>query len=111
GLARQPKEVRAWMLKAEAHRRLGRYDEALADVQRARALSAPETWNEAELGKIDLARGRVADARGHFLLSLRLAPTNVETLQLLEQTQAQLGDSAGAAETRSRLATLSGSTP
>ena len=110
-LRREPKQVRAWMLEAEAHRRLGRYDEAEVDVARARALQSPETWNEAERGKIDLARGRVADARAHFVLSLRLAPTDVETLGLLEQAQIRLGDSAGAADTRSRLATLSRSTP
>ena len=110
-LERKPKLTRAWMLKAEAHRRLGRYDEAESDVKRARALGAPEPWKEAELGRIDLSRGHAADARDHFQLSLRLEPTNVETLRLLEESQRELGDSAGVADTRARLTTLSGTKP
>ena len=50
-------------------------------------------------------------ARGHFQLSLRIEPTNVATLRLLEQSQEELGDSAGVTDTRSRLITLSGTTP
>ena len=110
-LERKPKLTRAWMLKAEAHRRLGRYDEAQSDVAHARAMDAPEPWKEAELGRIDLSRGHAAGARDHFQLSLRLEPTNVETLRLLEESQRELGDSAGVADTRARLTTLSGTKP
>jgi hypothetical protein len=110
-LARQPDQARAWMLKAEAHRKLGRYDEARADAERVKAMGGQENWKEADLGKTDLAQGRAAAARDHFLLSLRLEPTNLETLGLLERAQVEIGDSAGARETRARLATLSGSTP
>jgi tetratricopeptide (TPR) repeat protein len=110
-IERQPKLARAWMLEAEAHRRLGRYDDARHDVEQARALDAPEAWKEAKLGEIDLSQGRAAGARDHFQLSLRLEPTNLETLRLLEQSQRALGDSAGVADTRSRLTTLSGTTP
>jgi tetratricopeptide (TPR) repeat protein len=109
--ALQPNLLRAWMIKAEAHRRLGSYDAARDDAARARALGAPEPWKEADLGKTDLAQGRTGDARAHFLQSLRLEPTNVETLELLEKTQLKLGDATGAAATRSRLATLAGSAP
>jgi predicted Zn-dependent protease len=99
------------MLKAEALRHLGRYDEARAGAEHARSIGAPEPWKEAELGKTDLAQGKAAAARDHLVLALRLEPTNVGTLHLLEQAEVALGDSAGAADTRARLATLSGSTP
>jgi tetratricopeptide (TPR) repeat protein len=110
-LAIQPNMVRAKMLEARAYALLGRYDDARRITLLARQGGAQEAWKESELGSIDFAQGRVADARKHFEQSLKISPTDLEILGLLARTQTELGDSSGAQATRARIATLSRTAP
>ncbi|QIX62387.1 tetratricopeptide repeat protein [Hymenobacter sp. BT18] len=76
GLAADPVHVDCLGLRARCLARLGRRDEAAADLDEALRQSPSDAGTHADLGWVALERGRAKEASGHFQEALRLTPTS-----------------------------------
>ncbi|MCC3158150.1 tetratricopeptide repeat protein [Hymenobacter sp. 15J16-1T3B] len=75
GLAADPTHVDCLGLRARCLSRLGRRDEAQADLGEALRQAPGDAGTYADLGWVALERGRAKEAAGHFREALRLKPT------------------------------------
>ncbi|RTQ50730.1 tetratricopeptide repeat protein [Hymenobacter gummosus] len=75
GLASDPTHVDCLGLRARCLARLGRRDEATADLDEALRQAPGDAGTYADLGWVALERGRAKEAAGHFREALRLRPT------------------------------------
>jgi TolB-like protein/Tfp pilus assembly protein PilF len=96
GMRVAPDDALLLQASAVAERHLGRWEEALAQLRRARELD-PRSWEgEGWLGTILLSLRRTAEAREAFDRGLVLAPANLNLIRLKATTFLQEGDLAGA---------------
>jgi tetratricopeptide (TPR) repeat protein len=75
GLAVDPTHVDCLGLRARCLARLGRRDEAAANLGEALRQNPDDAGTYADLGWVALERGRAKEAAGHFREALRLRPT------------------------------------
>ena len=96
GMRVAPDNALLLQASAIAERNLGRWDEALAQLRRARELD-PRSWEgEGWLGTILLSLRRTAEAREAFDRALVLAPANLNLIHLKAATFLQQGELAAA---------------
>jgi tetratricopeptide (TPR) repeat protein len=76
GLRRQPKFIPVMLDRSEALARLGRYDEAIAQVAAAEVLAPQSAEVQFRLGDIYQSAKRYPDAEKAYLKAISLAPKN-----------------------------------
>jgi tetratricopeptide (TPR) repeat protein len=76
GLKRQPKFIPVMLDRSEALARLGRYDEAIAQVAAAEALAPQSAEVQFRLGDVYQGAKRYPDAEKAYLKAISLAPKN-----------------------------------
>ena len=96
---------------ARALARVGRPDEARAQLDEARRIDPSDPHAEVGLGQLELAAGRHARAREHLERALRHDPRHAEALRALAQVELALGEEEAAARHAALAARLPGRTP
>lgn len=90
---------RAFAPLAEAYRKAGKIEEALKVVQDGLARHPGMPPGLVTLGRIFIAQGRFADAKGPLEKAVKLSPENLAALTALGSVQEKLDDPAGAVKT------------
>ena len=92
----RPQNGRAWSNLGTSYFKAGRFDSAVASLQRAIELlptySSARVIASANLGSVRLAQGRYSDAITHLSEALRLNPNDAEAHNDLACALRQLGD-------------------
>ncbi|HTR97543.1 MAG TPA: fused MFS/spermidine synthase [Candidatus Acidoferrales bacterium] len=93
-----PRNGRVWVLLADQQRELGAPDSALVSLARAVAVGTTEERRDARLmaGLIEIQRGHLAAAVGHFTAARTLDPRNALAWAFEARARLDAGDRAGA---------------